>query len=94
MNRTKAHRSLTGPTGRPIPSMGSSRPKAVRCLVSPAHGPPAETPPQPSGWRTVPDAPIAARMRHGAVWTGGEMIVWGGQGDRLVYGDDAAYRPA
>jgi hypothetical protein len=29
-------------------------------------------------WRTIPDAPIGARERHGAVWTGREVIVWGG----------------
>jgi hypothetical protein len=30
-------------------------------------------------WRPVPSAPVSARMLHTAVWTGSEMIVWGGR---------------
>jgi hypothetical protein len=47
-------------------------------------------------WRTIPDAPIPGRRYHTAVWTGTEMIVWGGdspaRGPALV--DGAAYNPA
>jgi hypothetical protein len=37
-------------------------------------------------WRSLPSAPIPDRRLHSAVWTGTEMIVWGG----LVH--DPAYR--
>jgi hypothetical protein len=56
--------------------------------------------PFPSGWSRLPDAPIAARSEYAAVWTGREMIVWGGyswDGSFPVtahfYGDGAAYDP-
>lgn len=48
-------------------------------------------------WRTLPPAPLEARERHAAVWTGEEMLVWGGTprhhgvGDLL---DGARYDPA
>ena len=44
----------------------------------------------------LPRAPIGARVQHSAVWTGREMVVWGGQpdldSDPLT--DGAAYDPA
>ncbi|MGH2767359.1 MAG: Kelch repeat-containing protein, partial [Actinomycetota bacterium] len=49
-------------------------------------------------WRRLPEAPLAPRLEHGAVWTGREMIVWGGHTfDRLgrhQFADGAAYDPA
>ncbi|HEX9969144.1 MAG TPA: hypothetical protein VGB03_03320 [Acidimicrobiales bacterium] len=49
-------------------------------------------------WRRIADAPIANRYRHKAVWTGREMIVWGGvvtgSGGRSDRPDGAAYDPA
>lgn len=30
-------------------------------------------------WRMIADGPLAPRAKHLAVWTGSEMIVWGGQ---------------
>lgn len=53
--------------------------------------------PQTDTWRTLAPAPLEARERHAAVWTGDEMIVWGGTrrhhgvGDLL---DGARYDPA
>lgn len=49
-------------------------------------------------WRMIPDAPIAGRRWHVAVWTGRVMIVWGGEaqsgGDTEgVALDGAAYNP-
>lgn len=52
------------------------------------------------GWEALPDAPIAGRTGHVAVWTGEEMVVWGGYGDQLNEADQlylvdgAAYDPA
>ena len=39
----------------------------------------------------------AARIDHTAVWTGSEMIVWGGRtnfGNQIVFGNGARYNPA
>jgi hypothetical protein len=35
----------------------------------------------------------SARTRHTAIWTGSEMIVWGGRGGTGFLGDGAAYGP-
>jgi N-acetylneuraminic acid mutarotase len=56
----------------------------------------------PGTWITMADAPIQGRTDHTAVWTGTEMIVWGGVGgpatnddQRTSDGSDgAAYAPA
>lgn len=46
-------------------------------------------------WRLLPRAPIGWRYIHSAVWTGREMLVWGGRGfDNSALGDGAAYDPA
>lgn len=53
-------------------------------------------PPTPT-WRPIPKAPIAGRVGAGAVWTGAEMIVWGGvaRGATIrTVGDGAAFDPA
>lgn len=61
------------------------------------------SPPTPTGaepppaWRAIAEAPIAGRIGAGVVWTGEEMIVWGGisrTGDIQVEADGAAYDPA
>ncbi len=42
----------------------------------------ASVPPLEIGeWRTLPPAPLAGREGHSVVWTGEEMIVWGGAPD-------------
>jgi hypothetical protein len=48
-------------------------------------------------WRTIARSPLSPRESHAAIWTGIEMIVWGGSqprrfGARLLY-DGAAYDP-
>lgn len=46
--------------------------------------------------RPLPDAPLSPRSSHSAVWTGDEMIVWGGEGGEGavdVLGDGAAFVP-
>ena len=55
-------------------------------------------PVRPPGWRVMGKAPIKGRHSHSAVWTGKEMIVWGGAGragNAPIYLEDgAAYDPA
>ncbi|HVW33112.1 MAG TPA: hypothetical protein VHL53_11275, partial [Acidimicrobiia bacterium] len=50
------------------------------------------------GWRTLPAGPLRGRHSASAVWTGREMIVWGGAwraGNASIWLDDgAAYDPA
>jgi hypothetical protein len=56
---------------------------------------PALAVPGSAGWARLPGAPIAPRSEYAAVWTGKEMIVWGGySGNTTLYGDGAAYDPA
>jgi hypothetical protein len=45
-------------------------------------------------WRRLPKAPIADRHNSAAVWTGHELIVWGGEDDPRAMSDGAAYNPA
>lgn len=55
--------------------------------------------PTTSAWRTLPPSPIGPRGGHVAVWTGAEMIVWGGWrplGPReapAAWTDGAAFNP-
>ena len=49
--------------------------------------------PRTRQWRKLPRSPLAARVRTVAVWTGQEMVVWGGVGNRGVVTDGAAYDP-
>lgn len=50
-------------------------------------------------WRTIAPAPLSARFRHNAAWSGSEMLIWGGETDRVIDGnsfaiDGAAYHVA
>src|ERR687891_2634 len=45
-------------------------------------------------WTPVPPAPISPRGFHAAVWTGSEMLVWGGSSAGRLFADGAAYDPA
>ena len=53
--------------------------------------------PSTNRWRVLPPAPLSARNGQTTVWTGSEMVVWGGH-DQLeplhVTSDGAAYDPA
>ncbi len=50
-------------------------------------------------WRTLPPAPIASRESPAIVWTGKEMLVWGGSSaaapaqETILHADGAAYDP-
>ena len=51
--------------------------------------------PATGAWTPLPSAPIRGRDRHAAVWTGQELLVWGGccAGTQLL-ADGAAFRPS
>jgi len=53
-------------------------------------GPSASDEPAPPGWRQGAPGPLRSRGGHVMSWTGGELLVWGGDPD----GDGAAYEPA
>ena len=44
-------------------------------------------------WTPLPPSPIAGRGYPAAVWTGDEMLVWGGGADGKSMSDGAAYNP-
>lgn len=45
-------------------------------------------------WRPMPAAPLSARVRPSAAWTGQELLVWGGADEQGAANDGAAYDPA
>jgi N-acetylneuraminic acid mutarotase len=49
--------------------------------------------PQTDTWRVLPPAPIVGRHHHGAVWTGDELVIWGGWSGAVPFSDGAAYNP-
>jgi hypothetical protein len=53
--------------------------------------------PATNDWTPMAKAPLEARAGHVAVWTGREMIVWGGastEENGVAFADGAAYNPA
>ena len=57
----------------------------------PAHGEACN--PVTSQWTALPGAPISGRAGPVAVWTGNQMIVWGGATSTTAYTDGAAFTP-
>jgi hypothetical protein len=52
-------------------------------------------PPAAEGWRELAAAPLSPRVGHSAVWTGGELLIWGGgPPGGQPKADGAAYDPA
>jgi len=50
--------------------------------------------PDTDEWTLLPESPLEARQNHTAVWTGKEMIIWGGgSGEDKKYKDGARYNP-
>ena len=45
-------------------------------------------------WRLLASSPLSARSSAAVVWTGTEMVVWGGSNAGEFLGDGAAYDPA
>jgi hypothetical protein len=82
------------PTASARPS-GLGTPSAAVTAVPPTI---EVTPPPdvPGEWRSVPRAPVEGRWHHRAIWTGEEMIIWGGQPSTEpgYFADGAAYSPA
>ena len=69
---------------------------------APAATAPDGPPPPPVGgsydpaanrWQPVPAGPLSGRVLHSAVWTGQEMLVWGGTAGDAGLADGASYRP-
>ena len=50
--------------------------------------------PATDSWRVLPAAPISGRAYPAMVWTGSEMVVWGGAADGELLADGAAFDPA
>lgn len=67
----------------------------VPALAPPAHGEAYN--PATNRWAALPASPLHGRSFPTAVWTGRQMIVWGGsiyrQGPTLFFTDGAAYTP-
>jgi hypothetical protein len=87
-----------GRSARPGPATTAGQPPPAARAPAPATTPAAAMPtdPVPPGWSMLPKAPIGGRVGHAAVWTGREMVLWGGapdlDSDPLT--DGAAYDPA
>lgn len=80
-----------GSTGTGSTGSGSTGTGPTTATTRPATG----TTPKPPGWHTVSAAPLSARTDHGAVWTGHEMVIWGGlDNESVAVNDGAAYDPA
>ena len=46
------------------------------------------------GWQALDPGPLASRVGSAAVWTGSEVLIWGGRNDDGVLDDGAAFDPA
>ena len=62
-------------------------------LAEAAHADGATFDPSSGRWTAVPAAPIGGRSSAAAVWTGEEVLVWGGWDSGGPVGDGAAYDP-
>lgn len=74
-------------------------------LYEPAAGPPDSTtqgptprliqpiPGTPVGWQTLPPGPLSPRTDQATVWTGSQMIVWGGTAIAQDHATGAVYSP-
>ncbi len=70
----------------PVPPLVTTTPPSQTTTTLP---PPGDT------WELLPAGPLSSRLGFSAVWTGHELIVWGGSlGATPVHADGAAYDPA
>ena len=65
-----------------------------RPVTYPATGPTTVAALRTAAWSALPPAPIAVRGSAVGVWTGTQMLVWGGSDGDRYYADGAAYDPA
>ena len=82
---------LAAACSSPSPSPATTAPP-----TTPSSSPPTTAAPAPPTWRALPKAPIVGRISAGVVWTGDEVIVWGGGsrgGNIEAVGDGPAYDP-
>jgi hypothetical protein len=49
--------------------------------------------PAANRWQTFAPGPLSSRVDHTAVWTGQEMLLWGGTSGETPLADGASYRP-
>jgi N-acetylneuraminic acid mutarotase len=87
--------SSRGPDDGRRPAGSSFDPKTGETtpLVSESYADGAAYDPESDRWQPLPAAPLAPRQGHVAVWTGEEMLVWGGSDFFTVFVDGAAYDP-
>jgi hypothetical protein len=81
---------VVGPPSTPPTSLPAVEPPA-----SPGELPSPDSSSVNDGWERLDPGPLAPRDGHSVVWTGDEMIVWGGRVPESVpvYSDGAAYDP-
>jgi hypothetical protein len=92
----------------PIWTTSKHATRAIAGVSSPQLAAPSPTPVLPASkasavaqdtWGTVPQGPLAPRVDPAAVWTGSQLLVWGGASapgaaKPAVFADGAAYDPA
>lgn len=76
-------------TGRLLVAWGGQT--AARSGEAAANG--AAYDPAANRWQVLPPSPLTARYGTTAVWTGREVLFWGGQAADGVFADGAAYEP-
>ena len=78
---------------------GGGRSVEPESRVAVPTAPPATPVQQPElalepGWQAVDPGPLGGRVGATAVWTGSEVLIWGGRNDDGVLDDGAAFDPA
>src|SRR5439155_25146633 len=70
---------------------GRTQPVGAAAPNLPGHG--LAYDPRTNRWSPLPPAPVLGRADPTAVWTGDELIVWGGGDSHPPFADGAAFRP-
>lgn len=87
--------TTTTPGGKPTaPGSGQTTTTTTAPAAGGGSTKPVTATSEGPGWRLLPKAPIGGRAEHAAVWTGREMVIWGGYLDGDPLTDGAAYDPA
>jgi len=79
-------------TGRELVVWGGAADDGAGTTTHLADG--AALDPAAGTWRALPAAPLSPRQAHVAVWTGDDLLVWGGEGPDELLADGAAWNPA